>query len=48
MQQTIAREEKAREAAEKKARKEIKRITAREKAAREKVAKTAEREAKKA
>jgi hypothetical protein len=48
MQQTIAREEKTREAAEKNARKKIKYITAREKAAREKTAKTAEKKAKKA
>jgi hypothetical protein len=48
MQQAIAREEKAREAAEKKARREIERIAAREKAAREKIIKAAEREAKKA
>jgi hypothetical protein len=48
LQQTIAREEKAREAAEKKTRKEIERTAAREEAAREKAAKTAEKEAKKA
>jgi hypothetical protein len=47
MQQAIARKEKAREAAEKKARKEIERIAAREKAAREKIVKTAEKEIKK-
>jgi hypothetical protein len=39
MQQTIAREEKVREAAERKARKEIEHIAAREEAAREKAAK---------
>jgi hypothetical protein len=48
MQQAIAREEKAREAAEKKIRKEIERTAAREEAAREKTAKTAEKEIKKA
>jgi hypothetical protein len=47
MQQAIAREEKIREAAEKKARKEAERIVAREEAAREKVVKTAEKEVKK-
>jgi hypothetical protein len=39
MQQAIAREKKAREAAEKKDRKEIERIAAREEVAREKIAK---------
>jgi hypothetical protein len=39
MQQAIAREEKAREAAERKARKEIERIIAREEIAREKAVK---------
>jgi hypothetical protein len=48
LQQAIAREEKAREATEKKVRKEAEHTTAREKAAREKIAKTAEKEAKKA
>jgi hypothetical protein len=48
MQQTIVREKKAREAAEKKARKEVERTTAREEAAREKAVKTAEKEIKKA
>jgi hypothetical protein len=48
MQQTIAREEKAWEAAKKKARKKAERTAAREKAAREKAAKTAEKETKKA
>jgi hypothetical protein len=47
MQQAIACKEKIRETAEKKARKEIKRIAAREKAVREKAAKTAERKIKK-
>jgi hypothetical protein len=48
LQQAIAREKKAREAAEKKVRKEAERTAAREKAAREKAIKTAEKEAKKA
>ena len=48
LQQAIAREKKAREAAEKKIRKETERTAAREEAAREKAAKTAEKEAKKA
>jgi hypothetical protein len=47
MQQIIAREKKAREIIEKKARKKAERTTAREKAAREKAVKTAEKEAKK-
>jgi hypothetical protein len=47
LQQAIAREEKAREAVEKKARKEIKRTAAREELAREKVARQAEKEIKK-
>jgi hypothetical protein len=47
MQQIIAREEKTREAVEKKARKEAERTAARVEAAREKAAKTAEKEAKK-
>jgi hypothetical protein len=47
MQQAIAREEKAREAAERKVRKETERIAAREEVAREKVARVAEKEAKK-
>jgi hypothetical protein len=47
LQQTIAREEKARETAKKKIRKEAERTAAREKTAREKIAKTAEKEAKK-
>jgi hypothetical protein len=48
LQQAIAREEKARETAEKKARKEAERTAAREEVAREKAAKVAEKEAKKA
>jgi hypothetical protein len=48
LQQAIGREEKVREAVEKKVRKETECITAREEAAREKVAKTAEKKAKKA
>jgi hypothetical protein len=48
LQQAIAREKKARKAAEKKAKKETKRTAAREEAAREKAAKTAEKETKKA
>jgi hypothetical protein len=47
LQQAIAREEKVREAAEKKIRKEAERIAAREEVAREKAAKAAEKEAKK-
>jgi hypothetical protein len=48
LQQAIAREEKVRETAEKKIRKEAEYIVAREEAAREKAAKTAEKKAKKA
>jgi hypothetical protein len=48
LQQAIAREEKAREAVEKKARKEAERTAAREELAREKAARQAEKEAKKA
>jgi hypothetical protein len=43
LQQAIAREEKVREAAEKKARKEAERTAAREEAAREKIVKAAEK-----
>jgi hypothetical protein len=48
LQQAIAREEKAREVIEKKAKKEAKRTAAREKLAREKTARQAEKKAKKA
>ena len=48
MQQAIAREEKAREAIEKKVRKEAERTAAREELAREKAARQAEKEVKKA
>ena len=48
MQQAIAREEKAREAIEKKARKEAKRMAAREELAHEKAARQAKKEVKKA
>jgi hypothetical protein len=48
LQQAIAREEKTREAIEKKARKEVERTAAREELAREKAARQAEKEAKKA
>ena len=47
MQQAITREEKTREAIEKKARKAIKRATAREELAREKAARQAEKKVKK-
>jgi hypothetical protein len=48
LQQAIAREEKAREAVEKKVKKEIERTAAREELAREKAARQAEKEVKKA